>query len=211
MSLNIYPFVLGMLENNTYLLADSATLEAVVIDPAANSQRVLDEIKKRSLKLSQIWLTHAHFDHTAGVSLIVSSRQPSVPICMHPDDLELYKNGGGAANFGIKLGVMPDPSIFFHDGEELKLGASIIEVRHTPGHSPGHVVFYAKEISVVFCGDLIFRYGIGRTDFPEGNHEMLIKSIRNKILTLPSTTKLLPGHGPETTVAFEAKMNPFLS
>lgn len=211
MSLNIHRFVLGMLENNVYLVYDSDTLDAAVIDPAANSQVILDEISTRILRLSQIWITHAHFDHTAGVSLIHSSTTPPASIALHPDDLKLYQNGGGAAEFGYKVEVHPLPSIHLYHGQELKLGNANIEVRHTPGHAAGHVVFYVPEDDVVFCGDLIFKSGVGRTDLPGGSHQVLIQSIQTQILTLPPRTRLLPGHGPETTVGFEARMNPFLA
>jgi len=211
MSLKIFKLVLGMLENNTYLVSDSDTLEAAVIDPAGDSRKVLEMIEKYNLELTQIWITHAHFDHTAGVPLLSASRQPPVPVYLHPDDLELYKNGGGAVEFGFRIMELPEPSLLFSNGRVLRLGNSSLEVRHTPGHSPGHVIFYSAECGVVFCGDVIFRNGIGRTDFSGGSHETLIQSIRTQILSLPPQTKLLPGHGPETSVGVEAGANPYLS
>ena len=210
MSLSINPFILGMLETNTYLVADTETLEAAVIDPAANSQRVLDEINRKNLRLSQIWITHAHFDHTDGVPLCTSSRHPSVPVYLHPADMGLYESGGGAADFGFRSKILPVPDVLLEDGQILRLGKSAIKVLHTPGHSPGHVVFYAAEDGVAFCGDLIFKMAVGRADFRGGNYEHLLESIHTRILTLPPATRLLPGHGPETTVAYEAEMNPFL-
>lgn len=210
MSLEIVSLELGPLANNTYLLADSASGEAAVIDPAMDSQQVLDRVAGRGWTLRYIWLTHAHFDHIAGVQQIASSRTPAVPVALHPLDLPLYHNSGGARNFGITIPPVPEPAIRFEHGQTLALGASRLEVRLTPGHTPGHVVLYAPEDGVVFCGDVIFRGSVGRTDLPGGDHGRLITSIRSQILTLPPQTRLLCGHGPETSVGDEIRDNPFL-
>lgn len=211
MTLEILIFSLGPLDNNTYLLVDHATNEAVIIDPTFDSHRIAELIIDRHLNLTQIWLTHAHFDHIAGAKLFSQFREPPLPIGIHPDDLELYQSGGGASLFGIQMPEMPNPSLFFEHGQILQVGKEEIEVRHTPGHSRGHVIFYAAQANAAIVGDLIFQNGIGRTDLPGGSSTQLLKSIYQQVLTLPPETRLLPGHGPETTVQEEADNNPYLN
>lgn len=211
MTLEIFTFSLGPLDNNTYLLVDTNTSEAVIIDPTFDSQQVLQVILERKLHLTQVWLTHAHFDHIAGAKLFSQLSQPPLPIGIHRDDLELYLTGGGAGMFGIQMPEMPQPSLFFEHGQILRVGEEEVEVRHTPGHSRGHVIFYAPQASAAVVGDLIFQNGVGRTDLPGGSSTQLLKSIYQQVLTLPPETRLLPGHGEETTVQDEADHNPYLS
>ncbi|NPV55501.1 MAG: MBL fold metallo-hydrolase, partial [Anaerolineae bacterium] len=122
----------------------------------------------------------------------------------------LWQHAGGAHHFGYNIELNLDPTMMLAHGEMIVLGESAIEVRHTPGHSPGHVIFYAAGEQVCFCGDVIFRRSIGRTDLPGGSHEQLLESIRSQVLSLPGETRLLSGHGPETTVANEVRDNPYL-
>jgi glyoxylase-like metal-dependent hydrolase (beta-lactamase superfamily II) len=211
MTLTISSYILGPLENNTYLLADSKSAEAVIIDPALGSEAILEEISHNRLKISAIWVTHAHFDHIGGITHLVKVIHPFVSIGLHPDDLDLWRDGGGGRHFGINLRPEREPSLFFFHGQQLNLGKHFIEVRHTPGHSRGSVVFYAKDLATVFCGDLVFRRSIGRSDLPGGDQAVLLDSIRNQILTLPPQTRLLSGHGPETSVGEEKSENPFLN
>jgi hydroxyacylglutathione hydrolase len=211
MSIMIVPFVLGPLENNTYLVVDTDSGEAIVIDPSFDSQVVLHEARAQGWTLTGVWLTHAHFDHVAGVGTISNSTLPALPVGLHPGDMILWKQNGGAPHFGIPFESGPEPSIEFVHGQILKLGKSSFEVRHTPGHTRGHVVFVSLDDRVVFCGDLIFRGSVGRTDLPGGNSAALLSSIRSQILTLPPETRLLSGHGLETTVGAEADHNPFLT
>lgn len=210
MTITCIPFVLGPLENNTYLVVDSETGEAVIIDPSFDSQIVLEEIQQHGWHLSQVWLTHAHFDHFAGVSIIAESTTPPVPIGLHPGDLALWKQNGLAPSYGIKFESGPKPTIQFAHSQVLSIGKSTFEVRHTPGHTRGHVVFVSQDDRIVLCGDLIFKGSVGRTDLPGGDTTALLNSIRTQILTLPAQTRLLSGHGPETTVGEEAKNNPYI-
>lgn len=210
MALVIQPFVLGPLFNNTYLVADPTSHQAAVIDPTFDSERVAAWAAQNTYEITQIWLTHAHFDHIAGVSAIVEACQHPLKIALHSADLLLYQQGGGASNFGLFLDPGPKPDLALEDGQILTLGENQFEVRFTPGHTPGHVVFYNQAEGVVFSGDLIFQHSVGRTDLPGGSFEKLLNSIQTKILTLPPETRLLSGHGPETTVGEEARANPFL-
>ena len=209
MTLLIETFVLGPLENNTYLLVDDATRLAAVVDPAFGSQALKHAIHQRELSLQAIWITHAHFDHIAGVSDILSGCMQPVQIGLHPDDLPNWENKGLAGSFGIPLPELPEPSLSFYDGQILLLGESQLTVRHTPGHSPGHVILVSSADHIALVGDLIFRMGVGRTDLAGGDGPQLLHSIRKSIFTLPPETRLLNGHGPETTAGYEAKHNPF--
>ena len=210
MTLTISTYVLGPLENNTYVLADSASSEAVIIDPALGSEAILEDIQRRHLKITAIWVTHAHFDHISGINALAKAIHPLETIGLHPDDLNLWREGGGARYFGINLRPEVEPTLYFSHAQQISLGNHFIEVRHAPGHTGGHVVFYAKDLATVFCGDVIFHRSIGRTDLPGGDLSMLLNSIRNQILTLPPQTRLLSGHGPETSVGEEKSQNPYL-
>lgn len=210
MSLAVLTFTLGPLQTNSYLIADEETGQAVLIDPTFESRVILQELQKRQWGLEEIWMTHAHFDHFAGAGMVAQELQPPPVIGLHPADLTLWENDGGAANFGFRIPPAPAPSMNFYHLQQISVGKHQFQVRHTPGHTPGHVVFYNLEHHVVFCGDLIFRQSVGRTDLPEGDHQALIQSIQNQILTLPGETRLLSGHGDETTVAEELRSNPFI-
>lgn len=207
---SIITLVLGPVETNTYLVADSETGDAVVIDPAWDGELILQEAQKRGWRIQNIWLTHAHFDHLGGAAAIADRLTPSPPVALHPEDHALWRMGGGAALFGIHIDPGPEPTIDLVPGQRLHLGHYELEVRHAPGHTPGHVILYCVSEGVAFVGDVIFRGSIGRTDLPGGSYETLIKSIRQQVLTLPDQTRLLSGHGPETIVGVERRYNPFL-
>ena len=210
MALEIITLQLGPMDNNSYLIADRQTKQAVAVDPSFESDRILQAAEQRGWTLTAVWLTHAHFDHIAGVKTVSEAYTPPLPVGLHPQDLPLWQQAGGARNFGIAIETGPNPEISFAHGQTLHLGESTLEVRHTPGHTPGHVVLYSPEDGVVLCGDLVFYRGVGRTDLPGGDHGTLLRSIREQILPLPPQTRLLSGHGPETTVEEEAAENPFL-
>jgi hydroxyacylglutathione hydrolase len=209
--IEIVSFVLGPVQTNAYLVADGETGEAVVIDPAAEGEVILEEARRRGWRIGSIWLTHGHFDHLAGSAAVADGSSPPPPVAMHPDDYWLWRNEGGAPLFGMRIDPGPEPTIDLFHGQILHLGKAVFEVRHTPGHTPGHVIFYCPSAEVVFCGDLIFRGSVGRTDLPGGDYNTLIHHIQEDILTLPEDTRLLSGHGPETTVGQERRSNPFLS
>lgn len=208
--MDIVRFVLGPVETNTYLIADPEEGLAAVIDPAWEGERIAAEAQRRGWRIAHIWLTHAHFDHLGGAAGVADHTNPPPPVALHPADYPLWRVEGGARWFGMRLDPGPEPTVDLAHGMTLRLGRFTLEVRHAPGHTPGHVMFYCPQVGVLFAGDVIFYEGIGRTDLPGGDFDTLVHSIRTQVYTLPPETRILPGHGPETTVAHERAHNPFV-
>jgi len=208
--LEIVSFTLGPAQTNAYLVADSETKEAAVIDPAWDGHLILAEAQKRGWRIAHLWYTHAHFDHIGGAGAIADALNPLPLVALHPNDHVLWRAGGGGAIFGFDIDPGPEPTIDFYQGQILRLGSVEFEVRFTPGHTPGHCILYVSSVDVCLCGDLIFAGSVGRTDFPGGNWDQLVESIRTQVFTMPDETRLLSGHGPETTVGEEKRNNPFV-
>lgn len=206
----IVKFVLGPAQTNAYLLADSLTREAAVIDPAWDGEVILAAARQRGWTIGHLWYTHAHFDHIGGAGAIANALNPLPLVALHPADHVLWRAEGGAPLFGLRIDPGPEPGIDLADGQVLRLGGAVLGVRHAPGHTAGHCVFVLSEEGVCFCGDLIFAGSVGRTDLPGGDWDTLLESIRRQILSLPDETRLLSGHGDETTVGRERRSNPFL-
>jgi len=209
--LEIVEFTLGPAQTNAYMVADPDTREAAVIDPAWDGEFILGEAQKRGWRIAHLWYTHAHFDHIGGAGAIADALNPLPLVALHPDDHVLWRAGGGGAIFGFNIDPGPEPTIDLYQGQILRLGKVHFEVRFTPGHTRGHCVFYVAESGICFCGDLIFAGSVGRTDFPGGDFGTLERSIREQIYTLPDETRLLSGHGPESTVGEEKRTNPFVN
>jgi hydroxyacylglutathione hydrolase len=211
MTVKIWVFSTGQLGNNVVFLIDEESNEAIVIDPSYEPEILMDYINDQELKVKRIFLTHGHFDHFAGINYLIA-RLPEKPIlAMHRDDLELLRDGGGSKKFHMPVIPPDDPDLFLEDQMELKLGKASIQVRLAPGHTAGSVIFYVPEAKTAICGDVIFYHSVGRTDLAGGNHETLIRSIQKQVISLPPETRLIPGHGEETTVREEMLHNPFLA
>lgn len=199
-----------LFQQNCAILADEDTLDAFLIDPGDEPGRILNEIDRLGVHVKAILVTHAHLDH---VGALAETRQAlQVPVYMHPGEQALYEAiPQQAAMFNLpapKLTTIDHP---LAEGMQLPLGRYTFQALETPGHSPASVSFYIPQANRVIAGDTLFRRSIGRTDLPGGNHDRLLKSIRTKLLTLPPETEVYPGHGPETTIAEEARFNPFLN
>ena len=211
--LEVVTMVLGPVSTNAYLLADSESGEAAVVDPAWDGERIAAEAERRGWRIGQAWITHAHFDHIGGLSALAESLtrlNHPLQIALHSADLFLWKDGGLGGSMGFAVESGPEPTVDLAAVRTLSLGGLQFEVRHAPGHTPGLCIFYCATESVLFSGDLIFQGGVGRTDLPGGDWETLLRSIRSQVLTLPDETHILPGHGPGTTVGEEKAGNPFV-
>jgi hydroxyacylglutathione hydrolase len=198
----------GAFAENAYILADRAAGAAVLIDPGEGAELFLRRLASERLTLEAVWLTHAHLDHILGVSRVL--QQQTVPLYLHPADRPLYDGlpDQGAA-FGIPAPGPPPPDHDLADGQRLTLGGLAFEVRHAPGHTPGHVAFVGHGVAIV--GDVLFAGSIGRTDLPGGDTATLLASIRERLLPLPDETIVYPGHGPQTTIGQERRTNPFIT
>lgn len=213
--LNIKQFVFNPFEENTYLVSDSATGDAIVIDPGMNTAeecaRFEDYIKEKGLHLKEIVLTHMHLDHCFGVNRL--HRSTGAPVAASPADAILGVSiVGQAARFGMYLpeNEAVRASVDLADGNEVHFGEESLKVIAVPGHSPGGLALYSSTGKVVFTGDSLFRRSIGRTDLPGGDARTLVNSVRDRLLTLPDDTLVLPGHGPSTTIGEEKLGNPFV-
>jgi hydroxyacylglutathione hydrolase len=211
MPIKIKVFPAGPLVNNACILYDEAGKQAFVVDPSFEPQPLLDFLNENALTAEMILITHGHFDHFAGVAYLLANLPKAPKLALHPADLEIWKDGGGSRHFRMPLDAPGNPDVQLADGQILTLGSAQIEVRLTPGHSHGSVVFYIPELKTAICGDVIFHHSIGRTDLTGGNLDTLLNSIRSKVFTLPMETTLVPGHGMNTTVGEEIKNNPFLN
>lgn len=210
MPLQIVQFTLGPAATNTYLIAPAGANDAIVIDPAWDGHLILDAATQRGWRITNIWLTHAHWDHFGGAAAVADGSSPPPPVALHPEDYWLWRDNGGAAKYGLQFDPGPEPTIELAHAQSLYVGNTEIQVRFAPGHTPGHVMFYVPGENLMFCGDVIFQMSIGRTDLPRADSRTLLESIHREVLGLPDATRLLPGHGPETTVGQEREFNPFL-
>ena len=198
-------------QQNCTLCWCEETMQAAVIDPGGDVAKIEAAIEEEGVVLEKILLTHAHIDHAGGTAEIKARYQ--VPI-EGPHQGDLYWIEGLAkqsAMFGFpKVGdFMPDR--WLEDGDVVTVGNQTFRVLHCPGHTPGHVVFFDKSSGMAQVGDVIFQGSIGRTDFPGGNHQQLIDSIRGKLFALGDDIEFIPGHGPASTLGHEKRTNPFVS
>lgn len=213
--MNIKTFEFNPLGVNTYVLSDESN-ECVVIDPAPfypdEKELLLSYLLDYGFKVRHLLNTHLHFDHIFGINMLAS--QFGLTVQCHPDDLFLLEDIPGQMEvFGLKNGNVdfrPEQMDYLYEGDVITFGDQSLKVFHTPGHSPGSVVFYHEAEGCVFGGDLLFYSGVGRTDLPGGSYDDLISSIATKMFTLPNSTVVYSGHGPATTIGFEKKNNPFV-
>lgn len=209
MQLDVIPA--GPIETNAYLLSAPERGEALLIDaPGEVWAEVKPLLAERGCRLVELWITHGHWDHMQGAAEV--ARATGAKVLAHADDRPLIETPEIMERYmGERLnleGVHVDHWVA--PGEKREVLGLAVEIRHVPGHCPGNVLFYFPTLAAAFVGDALFRGSIGRTDFPGGDHALLLKSIREQIYTLPSATKVFPGHGPATTVADERSGNPYV-
>jgi glyoxylase-like metal-dependent hydrolase (beta-lactamase superfamily II) len=209
--IEIHAIVSMPFEENTYVIWQPPSREAIVVDPGLEPELILAFLQQRQLNVAAILNTHGHADHIAGNEAL-KARFPSAPLIIGANEAALLSdaNLNLSAPFGMPI-VSPPADQLVREGDMLELGGLRLEVFEVPGHSPGHVVFVVPaKPTVVLGGDVLFAGSIGRTDFPGGSFQQLEAGIRNKLYTLPDDTVVYPGHGPATTVGEEKRSNPFV-
>ncbi len=209
--MNVVGLELGPFAARCVLLACESTGEALVVDPGFEPEAVIAAVRTRSLHPTALVLTHAHIDHAWGIAALKAAF-PQASVLLHEDDLPLYKNLAGQARlFGLPVPEVVPHDGLLHDGETLAFGRERVLVRHCPGHSPGHVVLVGKSAPepLAVVGDVLFAGSVGRTDLWGGSLPQLLHSIREVLYRLPDATRVIPGHGPETTIGAEKRDNPF--
>lgn len=211
-NMNVTCLTFNPFQENTYLLHDD-TKECIVIDPGCyekQEQAALKEfIQQHDLKVVKLLNTHCHIDHVLGNTFVANTY--GVGLEIHETDLQTLRAVPAyAPSYGFSMYSETLPVSYLNEGDTVTFGNTSLQVLFTPGHAPGHVVFYNEQEKVCIGGDVLFRQSIGRTDLPGGDFDTLIESIRTKLFTLPDDVTVYPGHGPETTIGFEKKHNPFL-
>jgi hydroxyacylglutathione hydrolase len=206
-------FTFNPFQENTYVLWNEEK-SAVIIDPGCfeneEKKQLQGFILDNQLIPCAVWLTHTHIDHILGLEFCV--QEWTIPFFLHPQEESGYRATEiYAPNYGFHGFRLPDANpAFFPDEGSIFLGLEEFEIRFVPGHCQGHVALYHKPSSQIWAGDVLFRQSIGRTDLPGGNFDVLANSIRQQLYSLPEETRVYPGHGPETTIGFEKKNNPFV-
>ena len=197
-------------EQNCSVIWCESTKQAAVVDPGGDLDQILEMLHDEGLTLAKILLTHGHVDHAAATSAL--KRRERVPVeGPHPDDLFwIQRLPADAAQFGFPAADAFTPDRWLGQGDTVQLGELTLEVRHCPGHTPGHVVFFEPGAQRAFVGDVLFHGGIGRTDFPQGDFETLIASITQRLWPMGDDTVFIPGHGPESSFGEERRSNPFV-
>ncbi len=210
--LQIKSFTFNPFQENTYLLYDEKGT-GTLIDPGcfdlAERKELLDFVTEKNIRVTQLLNTHCHIDHVLGNAW--AKKTFGVELRIHKNEaavlkaVEVY-----APNYGFVGYETSEADGFLIEGEEIKVGDEVLKIIFVPGHAPGHVVFYHEASHQCIAGDTLFQGSIGRTDLPGGNHDLLLSKIKSELFTLPEETVIYPGHGPETTIAFEKTHNPFV-
>lgn len=211
--INIHSFTFNPFEENTYILYDE-TKECIIIDPGCyekfEQEKLTAFIEKQELKPVRLLNTHCHLDHVFGNKFVADLY--GLELEMNELDLPILQNAPVAAQlYGIpNVDTSPEPAKFLNEGDVVEFGNSKLDILFTPGHSPGHIVFYNNDQKFVIGGDVLFYGSIGRTDLPGGDHDTLINNIKEKLLPLGDDFQVYSGHGPTTNIGFERENNPFL-
>jgi len=198
-------------QQNCSLLVDEVTDKAAIVDPGGDLDKVLDVLKRSGAELEKIFLTHGHIDHCGATAEL--RRRTGVPV-EGPQREDAFWIGQLAAQgerFGFEGVEAFEPDRWLEQGDTVRFGGIVLEVRHCPGHTPGHVVFYSPADRLAIVGDVLFAGSVGRTDFPRGDPAALVRSIRENLFPLGDDVAFIPGHGPVSTFGAERESNPYVS
>lgn len=210
--MTVQPFTFNPFSENTYIVFDE-TKECIIIDPGCyfpnEKKELMDFIEKNKLKPVKLLNTHCHLDHICGNKFVAEKYK--LKLEMHQADLPVLHYAGEAGKqYGLPIEPSPEPLVFLEENDFIKFGTSELKVLRTPGHSPGGISFFSPKNKFIIVGDVLFYQNIGRYDFPGGDYETLMNSIRKKLFLLDNEVKVYSGHGQPTTIGFEKKHNPFL-
>jgi len=199
----------GPFQENCYVVGDQESGVGAIVDPGDEGTRIALAVEQTNLEIGQILVTHAHIDHVGAVGALAD--EYACPVLMHAEaEPMLEQLATQAIMMGLRFGKVPTVDRYVEDEEVLEVGGLRLESLYTPGHAPGHLAFYVESEGVVLSGDALFAGSVGRTDLFGGNMEDLMRSIRERLLTLPDETRVYSGHGPQTTIGDERAHNPFL-
>ena len=199
----------GPFQENCYVIGDQESGFGAIVDPGDEAARIALAVEQTNLEIAQILVTHAHIDHVGAVAAL--AEEYACPVLMHAEaEPMLEQLPTQAIMMGLRFGQVPTVDRYVGDEEVLEVGGLRLESLYTPGHAPGHLAFYVESEGVVLSGDALFAGSVGRTDLFGGNMEVLMRSIRERLLTLPDETRVYSGHGPQTTIGNERAHNPFL-
>lgn len=200
---------LGPLQTNCYIVICDETMEAAVIDPAWDGDAIASALQENDWHLTQILLTHSHFDHVGGLTAL--KERTAAPVLAHAEAAPMLEAAASSAvRWGLHIEQPPAPDKLLKEGDVVRVGKVDFHVLYTPGHAPGHVSFHARSEGALFDGDVLFQGGIGRTDLPGADPQTLMDTISEKLMVLPDETQIFPGHGNPTTIGEERRTNPFL-
>lgn len=208
--MKIETLVVGPIETNCYIVSDPVSREAVIIDAGDDAEEILAYVEQNQLQVKYLLNTHGHFDHIQANDAI--REKTGAQLAIHADDVELL-----ASPEKVSAGMMSvihgcrEPEVVLHNGDTIAFGPYQLRVIYTPGHSKGGCCFYEVQEKVCFTGDTLFRGSIGRTDLYGGNYAVLLKSVRERLQVVADDVTIYPGHGPESTMAFERRANPYLT
>lgn len=199
----------GPFQENCYIIGDEQTGIGALVDPGDEAARIALAVEQTGLDIGQIIITHAHIDHVGAVAALAD--EYACPVLMHAEaEPMLQQLPTQAMMMGLRFGKLPTVDHHIEDEEDLEVGGLRLRSLYTPGHAPGHLAFYLEDEGLVLSGDALFAGSVGRTDLFGGNMDLLMRSINERLLTLPDETRVLSGHGPETTIGEERAHNPFL-